>query len=186
MKTVDELDESEFTLPPLHQAARQRDLEKTKFLIASGANVNELDKRDLNGDGGNSPLWYAAQGAPAGGVAIAQLLIQAGAKVNAQGEFGMTPLHMACSWGHPDMVVFLHKHGADLDLKDDYGRTPASLARADYEEGKSTPTGTAPIGFETWLEGMASINDYLTLRGQDVIATFGRLFLSFWSCSKAA
>lgn len=160
MKTVDELDESEFTLPPLHQAARQRDVEKAKSLIASGADVNELDRREASGDGGNSPLWYAAQGLPTGGVAVARLLVQAGADVNAKGEFGMTPLHMACSWGHPDMVVFLHEHGADISAEDDYGRTPIELARADYEEGKRMPEDAQPVGFAPWLEGMATINAY--------------------------
>lgn len=111
MKTVDELSPAEFTLPPLHQAARQRDLQKVQELLNAGANVNEADPRSENGEGGNSPLWYAAQGIPGGGVPVAQLLIDAGAEVNAPGEFDRTPLHMACSWGHCDMVQFLHQHG---------------------------------------------------------------------------
>ncbi len=135
-------------------------VEKAQSLIANGANVNEVDKREANGDGGNSPLWYAAQGLSGGGVSVAQLLVQAGADVNAKGEFGMTPLHMACSWGHPDMVTFLYEHGADLSAKDDYGRTPVALARADYEEGKSTANPPQPDSFTTWLEGMATINRY--------------------------
>ncbi|RYX81147.1 ankyrin repeat domain-containing protein [bacterium] len=160
MKTIEVPIQSEFMLPPLHQAARQRDVKKVRSLLAEGADINELNTREANGEGGNPPLWFAAQGLPAGGVAIAQLLIESGADANTKGEFGMTPLHIACSWGHPDMVIFLHQNGADLDIKDDYGRTPVSLARADYEEAKAAPNHTQPIGCTLWLEGMAEINRY--------------------------
>lgn len=160
MKTVDELNPEEFTLPPLHQAARQRDVNKAAALIAAGADVNETDARHANGDGGNTPLWYAAQGLPPAGVAVAGLLVEAGAAVNARGEHGMTPLHMACSWGHADIAEFLHRNGASLDIEDDFGRTPPALAQADYEEGKAMPQDTWPTGFENWLHGIAAINSY--------------------------
>ena len=160
MKTVEELTPTEFTLLPLHQAARQRDVSKVMSLISEGADVNEADPRSDRGEGGNSPLWYAAQGLPCGGVPVARLLIENGADVNAPGEFGMTPLHMACSWGHPDMAVFLHQHGAALDIKDAYDRTPVELAIADYDQGMATPEKERAPGWDKWLEGMAAITAY--------------------------
>lgn len=163
MKTVDELTPEEFTLPPLHQAARQRDTAKAAALIAAGADVNAADPRNDEGEGGNSPLWYAAQGLPPGGVPIAQLLVEAGADVNLPGEFNMTPLHIACSWGQVEMVRFLHEHGAKIDCKDDYNRTPVELVQADYDAGLATSEKDRAPGWDAWLQNMAAIKAYFEM-----------------------
>lgn len=160
MKKVDDLTPPEFTLPPLHQAARQRDIDKTRQLLDQGLDVNAKDPVLESGDGGNTSLWYAAQGLPTGGVAIAKLLVAAGADINEPGEFNMTALHIACSWGHADMVKFLHAHGADLYAVDHYGRTPAMLTRADYAEGLTTPPEKRLAGWDGWLKGMEKITLY--------------------------
>ncbi|KAM3866221.1 oxysterol-binding protein-related protein 1-like [Diretmus argenteus] len=43
---------------------------------------------------------------------------------------GWTPLHLACSWGHRDVVEELLKAGADVNLQDNMGDTPLHNAAA--------------------------------------------------------
>jgi ankyrin repeat protein len=160
MKKLRELPPEEFVLPPLHQAARQRDVEAAKELLAQGHDPNLLDERKPDGDGGNPPLWYAAQGLPNQGVPVADILVQAGANINEQGEHGMSALHMACSWGHADMVKFLCESGASLDVRDKWGRTPKELALADYREAQSSSQDNQPEGWDVWFSGMTEIVAY--------------------------
>jgi ankyrin repeat protein len=53
-----------------------------------------------------------------GHTAVAALLLQRGADVNAKGVFGGTGLHWAAINGHKDTVAFLVAHGADLTIRD--------------------------------------------------------------------
>jgi uncharacterized protein len=76
------------------------------------------------------PLHSAAA---ARSVAIARLLIEHGAPVNARqggGSHGFTPLMEAAFNGQADMVETLLRHGADPGLRDEEGRTAADHARA--------------------------------------------------------
>jgi ankyrin repeat protein len=53
-----------------------------------------------------------------GHTAVAALLLERGADVNAKGVFGGTGLHWAAINGHKDTVAFLVVHGADLTVRD--------------------------------------------------------------------
>jgi len=53
-----------------------------------------------------------------GHTAVAALLLERGADVNAKGVFGGTGLHWAAIHGHKDTVAFLLAHGADLTIRD--------------------------------------------------------------------
>jgi ankyrin repeat protein len=112
---------------PIHSAARLRDLQTVRNELDAGVNVDLLNGRARNGDGGNTPLWFAAQG-PRSGLEVARLLINAGAEINARGEHGRTALHIAAAWGHLDVVQLLLAHGADPVIRDDEGLTPAIMA----------------------------------------------------------
>ena len=114
----------------IHLAARHRDAERLACLLAAGTDPNVRNAREPNGDGGNTPLWFAAQGARPGGVPVARLLLDAGAHLNERCEYGTTALHMAASWAHLDTLQFLVARGADPSLCDDDGRTPLDVARA--------------------------------------------------------
>ena len=80
---------------PIHSAARMRDVDAAERELDRGTAVDVLNERAPNGDGGNTALWFAAQGSAPGGLAVVRLLVQAGADVNRQGEHGRTALHMA-------------------------------------------------------------------------------------------
>jgi ankyrin repeat protein len=64
-----------------------------------------------------------------GQTAVAALLLERGADVNAKGVFGGTGLHWAAINGHKDTVDFLVAHGADLTIRDArFGSTPERWA----------------------------------------------------------
>uniref|UniRef100_K3W6X9 Ion transport domain-containing protein n=1 Tax=Globisporangium ultimum (strain ATCC 200006 / CBS 805.95 / DAOM BR144) TaxID=431595 RepID=K3W6X9_GLOUD len=62
---------------------------------------------------GNTPLHYAAEG---GYLSLCQLLIEHGAKINAQNKSGETPLHFAISSSHADVCMHLVRHKADVRI----------------------------------------------------------------------
>ena len=90
---------------PLHWAAQGGHLEVAKFLIAKGANVNELNIQK------ETPLVYAAEG---GHLKLAELLIAKGADVNIKTTLQASPIHYALWAEHIEMVKLMLKKGADL------------------------------------------------------------------------
>lgn len=79
--------------------------------------------RDINRKirGGFTPLHLAAI---RGNAAAAELLIQAGADVDAVTKRGNTPLHLTSLYGHYDAAEALAHGGAGIDAVDNDGRTP--------------------------------------------------------------
>ena len=111
---------------PLHDAARDGNLDEINRLIANGADVNAKD------DG-----WIWTPLHPAckyGHEEVVKVLIEAGADVNAKSSTGWRPLHEAISRGHESIVAdllaagadvnALLTAGADVNAKDDGGITP--------------------------------------------------------------
>jgi hypothetical protein len=113
---------------PIHSAARMRDAVAVQRELDAGVDVDVLNGRAANGDGGNTALWFAAQGPAPSGLEVASLLINAGAALNCKCEHGRTALHMAAAWGHLDVVRLLVENGADPTTSDDQGMTPAMMA----------------------------------------------------------
>jgi ankyrin repeat protein len=56
------------------------------------------------------------------------MLINGGAKLNAQNDNGKSPLHLAAFWGHYDVIKLLVEAGASLDLKTEKGRTGLDIS----------------------------------------------------------
>src|SRR5688500_3481788 len=123
---------------PIHSAARMRDVEAVRQELAAGVDVDVVNGRAETGDGGNTALWFAAQGPWPNGVDVARVLIEAGADVNKQCEHGRTALHMAAAWGHADVVQLLLENGANPTVVDHQGMTPANVARRGYGSNNVT------------------------------------------------
>ncbi len=127
---------------PIHVAARARDAAAVQGELDAGVDVDVLNGRAKNGDGGNTALWFAAQGPTPGGVEVARVLCDAGADVNRPCEHDWTPLHMAASWGHLDVARLLIERGADASPRDVNGASPADLAKRSKHS-----TATAVVEF---------------------------------------
>jgi ankyrin repeat protein len=128
--------ESEFS--PIHSAARMRDAATVLKELESGVDVDLVCECLKNGDGGNTALWFAAQGPRPGGIEVAKVLVGAGAKVNRQCEHGRTALHMAAAWGHLDLVKYLLEKSADPSIRDEENMTPVMVARLGYSSNRVT------------------------------------------------
>jgi ankyrin repeat protein len=92
-------------------------------LLGRGAAINQADTYR----GHVTSLQYAAQ---RGHLATIRTLVEHGANLNAQDQWGYTALWYAatCHGGHRDIVDFLLRSGADPALADSEGRTPLDWA----------------------------------------------------------
>lgn len=63
--------------------------------------------------------------------AIAKLLLEKGANVNAKNKNRVTPLHFAAYEGHEDIVQLLIEKGADVNAKNKDKKTAAQVAKTD-------------------------------------------------------
>jgi ankyrin repeat protein len=104
---------------PLMMAALRGSEEWTKKLLARGAEVHKP---------GWSPVHYAATGPE---TAPLQVLLDAGAPVDARSPNGSTPLMMAARYGKETSVDLLLARGADVRARNDAGATAAEFARMD-------------------------------------------------------
>jgi ankyrin repeat protein len=112
---------------PLAFATFEDDVALVEYLIARGADPNELD-----GDG-ISILGQATIGNHA---ATVQMLLRRGAKVNHVDKLGMTPLLYAASinFGETAVLEKLIAAGADLTAKNKEGLTALDLAKSYHHE----------------------------------------------------
>lgn len=129
----------------IHSAARMRDVAAVRRELAAGVDVDLVNGRAANGDGGNTALWFAAQGPWPGGVEVARVLVEAGADVNQACEHGRTALHIAAAWGHADVAQLLLESGADPSVVDEEGLTPPMVARDGYRSNNVTGEQRAAV-----------------------------------------
>jgi ankyrin repeat protein len=94
------------------------------FLIDNGAPLDALSTNSIR----NTPLHAALAGAT--NITLVRRLIFAGADVEARGENGIQPLHLAASRGDEALCELLIARGADPHAVMDDGTTPAKLAKA--------------------------------------------------------
>lgn len=96
-------------------AARGRDLEGVRALLAKKADVNEPQP-----DGATALTWAAHWD----DAAMAEALLQAGADPNRANEYGVTPLELACGKGSAAMVARLLAAKADPNKAQWNGTSP--------------------------------------------------------------
>jgi ankyrin repeat protein len=104
---------------PLYFACAEGSLEICSFLLAHGADPNTTTKDQLD-----TPLHAASRGGHMG--PIIRLF---NAKVDVADVDGRTPLHVACSVGHLEVVEYLvTEMSASLNVQDKAGHTPFEVA----------------------------------------------------------
>ncbi len=106
----------------LHHAASERDVERLRSILATGADARIAD------DNGWTALHLACQ---SGCVEAVRLLLTAGAVVDSVNEYGNSALHIAVfnSRGAGEIIGLLRAAGADVHLKSASGVSPLGLAR---------------------------------------------------------
>jgi ankyrin repeat protein len=93
---------------PLHQAAKDGNIEIGQILLHHGARCDERDENY------RTPLHVAVM---FGNIEIAQILLHHGARCDETDKDYETPLHIAVMLGHEKMVDLLIAGGADLNLR---------------------------------------------------------------------
>lgn len=109
---------------PLHLAGFFGRDDCAAFLIDNGAPLDALSTNAIR----NTPLHAALAGAT--NATLVRRLIFAGADVEARGEKGIQPLHLAASRGDQALCDLLIARGADPEAQMEDGATPASLAES--------------------------------------------------------
>jgi ankyrin repeat protein len=119
---------------PLLRAAKTADLAVMRLLIGKGADATLTTRAGVN------PLMIAAglgtkeedttgrSKTEADAVQAITLMLAAGLDVNAIDNGGRTALHGAALQGYDQVVEFLARNGAALDVKDQRGFTPLDVA----------------------------------------------------------
>lgn len=112
----------------MHAAVMADDVSTLKELISRGEYPDATDRL------GFTPLHLAAQ---QWSVHAAEALLDGGASVDPENEFGNTPLFVAVfnSNGRGELIELLRSHGADSFHVNRSGQTPVGLARliANYD-----------------------------------------------------
>lgn len=103
-----------------------------EFLIAQGANI---EKR-YTYLSGFTPLICAASG---GHELAAEILLDAGAQIDAADDHGYTALMRAALGGHASTVALLLQRGADARKKSGSKETALDLAQQELKEGLGSP-----------------------------------------------
>jgi len=104
---------------PLHHFAGLRDLERVKFFVEMGFDVNAYDQHKM------TPLHSASR---RDGLDVVKFFVNKGADIKAVDASGSTALHYASNWGDFDIAKFLVDKGADLDAVNKFRATPLHIA----------------------------------------------------------
>lgn len=122
-KNIDRVDE--YGRTALLYAIEGKHPDVVKLLLDHGADPEIRDESEEK-----SALSYAVE---VDCVKCAELLIKKGADPNDNGD-GYTPLMRAARYGQYNMVRTLIKYGADINAKDEEGRTALSWAKENQED----------------------------------------------------
>ncbi len=151
---------------PLHEAAAFGHAEVVQALIQAAIDGDRLNRIiGATDQRRRIPLHDAALG---GNVAVAGILLDHGAVIDAAGMDGIQPLHLAVIKGDDKMVEFLLAQGAYLLARDAEGRTVKDYARALHHDHLSRSLEEETRGYwqkPTVIEIRATIENYLAAFG---------------------
>lgn len=141
----------------LSNAVLAGDLERIRFLIEKGADVNKRDPE------GYAPLHTASRNKRA---EIITVLLKAGADVNLKDKDGYTALQHAVLRNSPDAIKALAAGGADLEARTPAGVTPLALAIVESAYKAAIALVEAGADVET-ADGEAKLTPLMLVAGQE-------------------
>jgi ankyrin repeat protein len=101
------------------RAVRAGDMEELKSMLAKGYDVDLRNKLT-----GVTSLHMAAT---VNNVDMIEVLLEAGAEIDAKTKEGLTPLHLATGTNRVEAVKLLLEKGANIEAKDNRGNTPLHM-----------------------------------------------------------
>ncbi len=113
---------------PLALASFFGNLEVAEFLVNQGANIDLAANNSMQ----VAPIHAAVAGKHR---AVARMLVENGANVNARQQQGWTPLHAAAQNGDEELVRLLLEKGADREARSEGGQTALDLAMVNGHGG---------------------------------------------------
>jgi quinoprotein dehydrogenase-associated probable ABC transporter substrate-binding protein len=134
----------------LSNAVNANDIERVKFLVEKGADVNKADPQ------GWTPLQNAARQRKD---AMIEVLIELGADPNLADDSGTTPLVTAAMRDHVPSIKALLKHGAKIEEPGPQGFKPLALAIAEskYEAAKAFLEAGADVNEASGADGLTPL-----------------------------
>jgi ankyrin repeat protein len=154
---------------PLMAAASRREPELVKILLSVGADPN------AQSESGTTPLMFAIREGerfplnqnPSNIIPVLQLLLQAGACIDDEDYFGLTPLDKAAMGGNIDLVQFLLENGGCATEKA-LGRAAryrdVKATRLILQSGARVTQKVFEEIFENFTEDMSCEEDFTILR----------------------
>ena len=121
-------------MAPIHNAARNGNLNRVKARLNQGVPVNSRNAH------GWTPLHKAVL---SGNLNIVQELLRRGAHVNPRTRSGMTPLYLAAMWDRsPHIIHALIKAGANPKHRNMYGYDASTYSRTGGNAMKTSRAAT--------------------------------------------
>ena len=121
--SLDVVDNSELSC--LHHACRGHNVDVTQYLLEEGMDVDVNERSNI----GYSCLHYACF-RPIVSLDILEMLLNAGADVNAQNNSGTTPFMLICMYGGSEAIKMILDGGADWRMKNKGGENGLDFARS--------------------------------------------------------
>ena len=130
---------------PFFLAAWTHNPDLMRALLAAGADPHapaadgSTPLHALSGVPGRPPMGYSSHLEPPRMLAAARIALDEGADINAANRAGRTPMHGAADIKSTELIRFLHDNGARLDVTDNEGETPLTLAGVGelYDDSKA-------------------------------------------------
>jgi ankyrin repeat protein len=125
-------------ITPLIRAAKAMDVDSMKLLLEHGADISLTTSRNMTATLAASGMgstdadtrgYFTTSDVQERAIAALDLMFQYGGPINGKAaQFAQTPLHGAAFWGWNNVVNYLLKKGADINLADSRGYTAVDYA----------------------------------------------------------